>query len=242
MGMNTVARKPVIAAMATAVALLIASGAGYRVLAGYLDRPSDSAPMTLEELNRLPKLIGQWRGEDLELSEAVIRATSADAYVCRVYRRGAETVVLFVAYGGRARDLMPHRPEVCYPGAGWTRQASDGLLLPLATGSELPCRVYRFDRGGLGQNTVVVLNYYIIDGQYSPDVSLLRSKARWGSEGIRYMAQVQISSTSEQHKLYYDDAVRSVQDFAKAFTPELRAVLPDAAEMLLGPGEDSARD
>jgi hypothetical protein len=74
---------------------------------------------------------------------------------------------------------------------------------------------------------MVVLNYYIVDGQYCPDVSLLRSKAARGTSGIRYMAQVQITS-SANGRLTPETAGRSVQAFAADSAQAIRAVMPDA--------------
>lgn len=224
---------PVVAAFAGAIGLMIATGAGFRVLASYLDRPTDSVPMTCEELGKLAMDIGLWHGRDVPLDERIVRATASDAHVNRVYQRGTETVSLYVAYGVRARDLMPHRPEVCYPDSGWTANGSKGMELPLADGSALPCRVYRFERTGPGSQSVTVLNYYIVDGRYSPDVSLLRSKAWRGSGGIRYTAQVQITCSTDQ-QLSGGLEEKAVSGFAAEAAPSIRALLP------VGPGKEGA--
>ncbi|OHB66870.1 MAG: hypothetical protein A2Y76_00415 [Planctomycetes bacterium RBG_13_60_9] len=87
---------------------------------------------------------------------------------------------------------MPHRPEVCYTGAGWTLIDRRFLELPLGNGTTLPCNMLQFSRGGLNAQKVIVLDYYLVDGEYCRDVSLLRSKAWRGSGTVRYVAQVQI--------------------------------------------------
>ena len=188
-------RRRMLAAAVAAVGLLVSSGIGYRALAAYLARPTDSVPLPPGTLARLPLSIGQWTGRDVAVDEAVIRATDTDDRINRQYSRQgvAGDVGVYVAYGVRARDLMPHRPEVCYPGAGWTLQDVQLADLPLPDGSRLPCRVFRFSRGALDAHMVTVLNYYVVDGQYCPDVSLLRSRAWRGGGSIRYMAQVLIT-------------------------------------------------
>jgi len=221
-------RRPLVAAAAAAVILLLASGMGYRLLAQYLDRPSDSVPLPRGTLARgLPLQIGGWQGKEVPVEESVLQAADCNDYVSRAYVRRDEPVRLWIAYGVRARDLMPHRPEVCYPGAGWTLDDTRSAELPLGGGRPLECRLYRFSRGGFGSGEMAVLNYYIVDGQYCPDVSLLRSKAARGTSGIRYMAQVQITS-SANGRLTPETAGRSVQAFAADSAQAIRAVMPDA--------------
>jgi len=106
---------------------------------------------------------------------------------------------------------MPHRPEVCYTGAGWTRTDKQSMELPLSDSTELPCNVMQFSRGILTIEKIVVLDYYIVDDEYCRDVSLLRSKAWKGSGTVRYVAQVQIV-TSIQSNQTADSATKSLSD------------------------------
>ena len=223
-------QRPILLAAATAVALLLMSGGAYRLLAGYLDRPTDSVPMARGTLAKaLPLRIGEWQGKEKPVEEAVVKGADCDDYISRTYSRGAEVVQLWIAYGVRARDLMPHRPEVCYPGNGYTLEDTRSVELPIGGGQRLECRTYQFSRGGLGAGPMTVLNYYIVDGQYSPDVSLLRSKALRGSGGIRYMAQVQVVATGGEGAAS-GAAAQAVRAFAVDSAEAIRAVMPDAAQ------------
>ena len=207
--------KSVIIAAAAAGLLMLVSSAGYRILAAHLEAPVNTTPISPAALQRLPLQIGDWTGREVPLDEAVVRATDTDAHVNRSYSRrgGFEYVLLYIASGVKARDLMPHRPEVCYTGAGWTLINKRSMELPLSDGTELPCNVMQFSRGALNTEKVMVLDYYIVDGQYSSDVSLLRSKAWRGSGAVRYVAQVQIviSILSNQTE---DSAIKTVHAFA----------------------------
>ena len=222
-------RRAVIAATVIVLCLLVLSGVGYRAAAEYVGRPADSQPLPPDALARLPMEIGGWSGSEAPLDEAMARATDTDAHISRRYRRrnGTQSVWAYVAYGVQARDLMPHRPEVCYPLHGWTLRDTRTVQLPLADGTTLECRILRFRRGGLGTGRVTVLNYYIVDGQYCPDVSLLRSKAWHGSRGVRYMAQVQISCSSGG-LAGAGAAERSVRDFAIESARAIHGLVPDA--------------
>lgn len=188
-------RLGILAAFGVAAAMLLAAGARYRALAGELGRGGQAALVRTEDLARVPMSIGAWRGRDEPIDKNIAAYTDADALLCRVYTRGGQTVVLYVAGGVRARDMMPHRPGVCYPSHGWMQEAERPIRVTLADGSVLPCQVFMFGKGGLSTRTVKVLNYYIIDGQYGADVSALRKKAMPGSSHLRYLAQVQLSCT-----------------------------------------------
>lgn len=224
-------RRPVIVAMAAASFLMLSFGIGYRVLAGRLSAPFDGASISPEALARFPMQIGDWAGQEAPIDEAVVRATDTDGHISRRYsrRNGAESASLYVAYGVKARDLMPHRPEVCYTGAGWTLVDRRSMELPLSDGEMLPCNVLRFSRGTLNKKMVVVLDYYIVDGQYCHDVSLLRSKAWRGSGKVGHVAQVQVV-TAVTATFTADSAVRTVGAFAVESASSIFQLFEDAGE------------
>ncbi|MBI5866129.1 MAG: EpsI family protein, partial [Planctomycetes bacterium] len=147
-------------------------------------------------LAQIPQAIGSWRGEDVPVSDAVIVASQVDDHIYRRYR-SAETageLTLFVGGGARPRDLMPHRPEVCYPSAGWVWQRAIPLTLETPPNGSLACRLIEFQRGGLSSERAVVLNYYLVDGACLADVDELRTKAALGGAAVRQVVQVQISA------------------------------------------------
>ena len=207
--------RPVMFAAVAASLLMLVFGLGYRVLATRLEAPVNTTPISPAVLERFTMQIGDWTGREVPLDEAIVRATDTDAHINRSYSRnnGSEFITLYIATGVKARDLMPHRPEVCYTGAGWTRIDKRSMELPLSDGTALPCNVMQFSRGVLTVNKIVVLDYYIVDGEYCRDVSLLRSKAWRGSGTVRYVAQVQIV-TSIQSNQTADSATKSVSAFA----------------------------
>jgi EpsI family protein len=225
-GASRAARWPAVLA---AVTLLLAFHAGYRLLAEQLARPAGSAPLPAGTLGQLPQRIGDWVGHDVPLSEAIVAATATDDHLCRTYQRyaGTETITLYIAYGIKGRDLMPHRPEVCYPDAGWTQSSSQRMKVPLEDGTMLECTIYEFTRAGLVSQTIHVLNYFLVDGHYSPDVSLLRSRLWRGAGGLHYMAQVQVTCTGGA-MLNRQAAQRAIQAFATDSAAAIRNLLPAA--------------
>jgi len=207
--------RPLLLAAITAGSVMLATGIGYRVLAARLAAPAHAIALSSEALARFPMKFGGWTGREAPLSEEIVEATDTDAHVSRRYVRagGLDSVWFYIAYGVRARDLMPHRPEVCYTGAGWMLIDRRDTELTLSDGTELPCNVMQFSRGTLNKERVIVLDYYIVDGEYSHDVSLLRSKAWSGSGTVGYVAQVQIvASVTPNTDL--NSAGESVYDFA----------------------------
>jgi len=208
-------RRPVIAAAVAASVLMLVFGLAYRVLAARLEAPVDSTPISSAALARFPVQIGDWAGQEVPMDEEIVRATDTDAHLSRRYSRhgSLESVSFYVASGVKARDLMPHRPEVCYTGAGWTLTDRRSVELPVNDALKLPCNILQFSRGALNTQKVVILDYYLVDGQYCADVSLLRSKAWRGSGTVRYVAQVQIG-TPIAAVVNAETAARTVCDFA----------------------------
>jgi len=208
-------RRPLLFAAITAGIVMLVTGIGYRVVAARLAAPVETIALSDEALARLPMKLGEWTGIEAPLTEEIAEATDTDARVSRRYSRasGLDSVWFYIAYGVRARDLMPHRPEVCYTGAGWTLIDRRTTKLSASDGIELPCNVMQFSRGTLNKERVLVLDYYIVDGQYSHDVSLLRSKAWRGSGTVGYVAQVQIVVAITPNK-DLNSAGESVYEFA----------------------------
>jgi EpsI family protein len=223
-------RAVIIAALAASFIMCFFS-VGYRVLAAKLDAPGDAEPISPEALERFPIQLGDWTGQEVPLDEAVVRATDTDAHISRNYIRhnGSEAVWFYVACGVRTRDLTPHRPEVCYTGAGWTLIDRQLTELPLSNDMKLPCNVMQFSRGTLNKKKVVVLDYYIVDGEYCPDVSLLRWKAVLGSGTVRYAAQVQVVA-SVTPSLDVDSAANLVCAFAVESASSISELFNDNEE------------
>ncbi len=219
-------------ATAAAFAMLVASGVGFRLLASEYVRSSESIHVPVGTLATLPLEINGWFGSEVVMDERVLRATDTDDHVNRIYRRGpGEAVALFIGYGVNLRDLAPHRPEVCYPGAGWTLDQT--RLVEDFEISEEPgfaCQIHDFHRGGLAGQRVTVLNYYIVDGQFCGDVSLLRSRAWRGGGDSTYAAQVQIVDQVGTSPIQAEQAVRA---FAADSARQIRTLLVSAVDAAL---------
>jgi hypothetical protein len=82
-------------------------------------------------LKNVPMEVGEWRGEDLEVTEEVRDTAGAVGAVSRAYRnaRTGEEVNLWLIVG-HARDISAHTPEVCYRGSGFSMRSDINALYP----------------------------------------------------------------------------------------------------------------
>ena len=216
--------RKLVAAALVASLLILFLGVTYRVIAVRLGISWGATPLDPQTLEKFPMQIGDWMGRKVPLDEAIRRKTNADAYINRSYSRSNDfgSVGLYIACGVRARDLVAHRPEVCYISAGWTLLETQPLQLERKDGITLPCSIFNFSRGGLDKVKISVLHYFIVDGCYCGDVSvaMIKTGRRFGMAD--YVAQVHITSSSNfpddvSEQITYDFAVDSALDIARLF-------------------------
>lgn len=214
--------------VAVALILLVVSGAAYRLANAHLSPDGATSLLPRGTLARLSLSLGGWEGRESLIREEVIEATDTDDHVSRTYVApgGFGQIALFVGYGVRLRDLAPHRPEVCYSGSGWTLDETVPATFESSAGNTLGSQIHRFYRGGLGTQKMTVLNYYIVDGRYCADVSLLRSSA-WRKADSNYVAQVQIACSSTSLNDRCEDTVKA---FARESAGPIRACLVEGLD------------
>jgi len=113
---------------AAAAGLLAAGGLAHGRLTGrWLDRPTVAQVAAVMGL--VPREIGGWSGEDLELAERDREVGRIAGYVHRRYREattGVEVTMLLVC--GPPGPIAGHTPEVCFPGAGFSPAGAAGRL------------------------------------------------------------------------------------------------------------------
>ena len=212
---NVPSSRPAMFAAIAASLLMLVGGLAYYAIAARLPVPKVAAPIAPDALERIPLQIANWSGEDIPIDEDIIIRTGTDAHINRRYSRGngLESVLLYATSGADIGALIGHRPEVCYVGSGWAPVDCRSVELPLTDGTELPCSIFEFSRGGLRVQRVVVLNYFIADGQHCGNASATRSRAGYRLAEVRYITQVQIVA-SVKLNVSSDSAKRLVSDFA----------------------------
>jgi uncharacterized protein DUF3485 len=118
--------------IAVGVALLV----GLTIINGMMTDRLAGANFTAEEkaklLENVPKVVGDWRGEDKKVEEAIKDTAGAVGAVSRTYRntRTGEIVDLWLIVG-HGRAISAHTPDICYRASGFTARADDNSVYPL---------------------------------------------------------------------------------------------------------------
>jgi len=223
---------PTTAAIA-AVATLLVSGAWYshdaeRVRAAI----GDTLPLR-KPLGQLPLSIAGWKGVDQLLDQNVVRIAGATEYINRrcTSARG-EILNLYVSYYGNPRTMVLHHPDVCYPSAGWKKQASFafGFAKPGDPAVRWPAVVFRFEKG---RDKVTVISFFNVGGSYTADReeatrATHRSIGSTEDEPRNFLAQVQVTLYGDPRTWPPDRIQRVVGGFLAGLMPELDDYLPGA--------------
>lgn len=180
------------------------TGGYYRYVAEKLDAISRMPLLPPVPLKNFPLALNDWQGRDVPISETVLKVAGNDDYLSRFYvnsqaKAGAS---LYVGYTSEPRRMLGHRPEVCYVGSGWTHDYTHSEKVRTPKSKELDCLIHHFYKPGLAYEEVFVLNYYVINGQITTDHTSFEG-LRWRRPKqvggrLEYVAQIQISSPSEQ--------------------------------------------
>ena len=188
----------------TALIVVIGMGGYYRYAAEKLDAISQIPLLPLIPLENFPMVLDQWQGREIPISETVLRVAGNDDYLSRFYLNSTANIgaSLYVGYTAEPRRMLGHRPEVCYIGSGWIHDYTQPDRIYTKSGRPLSCLIHRFFKTGLASEEVFVLNYYVVNGELTVDHKMFEG-LRWRrpkqAEGrLKYVAQIQISSSSEQ--------------------------------------------
>ncbi len=188
---------------------LLAAGYIYRKAAVRLDALVKEPLMPATPLSFLPYQIGQWKGTDQPLTETVLKVAGNDDYLNRTYHLSNSDyyVNLYVAFTGQPRNMMGHRPEVCYTGAGWILEQTEQTDIPLASGQSLPVQIHYFRKPSPDLQYLIVLNYYIVNGKTTCDYRDF-SGISWrlptfSRKQVRYVAQIQASCVTSTGLLLF---------------------------------------
>ena len=186
-----------------AISVLLLTGVGYRVAASRLAMATHAPIVLSVPLSGFPVEVDGWVSKDMPIPEYIQQAAGNDDFLYRlfVHKPTGRWVNVYVAYSGRPGTMLGHRPQVCYVTNGWVHESSVESQFLSSTGRSIPCSIHRFHKPGFGDEEIVVLNFYILNGQITRSESGF-SGLRWRTPNIagdsaRYVSQVQISSVLE---------------------------------------------
>ncbi len=208
-----------------AVVLLLGAGVVYRTALTRLDAPVPvNPPVSLAEI---PTTVEGWTSETLaipSITDEYMRSNFADDYISRRYvnedqRMWADAYVVYCS--SRPAGMLGHRPEVCFPAHGWIHDETSQSEFQTHLGRRMPVLVHRFHKQSPDYGRVVILNFYVLNGEVTlreGDFSgFFGRRPNVSSNPARYVAQIQISSSSEH-------AARAL---VASLTDSILAILPD---------------
>jgi hypothetical protein len=107
------------AAMVIGVLLVISAGIRYQMEAAVASR-IDATRFSPFPLQEIPIDIGPWKGKDEQLDPFIARKTGSTDYIMRRYTNSQTGAILEVLMlYGPAAEMGYHKPDACYPGAGY---------------------------------------------------------------------------------------------------------------------------
>jgi EpsI family protein len=180
-----------------------------------LSKASRESPFPLAGL---PLAIGPWQGEPVELDEPIARATGATDHMVRRYvnRDTGVRLDLIVLYGP-ASTVFIHRPETCYPSAGFELAEAPTERTVQAGTLRAPFRALVYTRGEGGQAERQEVYYaWRYNGRWTPDVGTFKQLER-----IPGMYKVHLARNVTEHEKR--DVGNPCEAFLRAFLPALEA-------------------
>jgi hypothetical protein len=208
-----------------AMLLLVAAGAGYRVMAARL-KTALSTPIELPvPLSAVPGRIGDWVGRELPVPPSVkvyMEANFADDFVSRRYERQGYWADVYVVYcSSRPAGIVGHQPRVCFPANGWVWEQTVPSEIVSRSGRTIKCLMHRFHKPSPAYQQAIVLNFYVVNGQVTLSErsfsSFFGRRPNISGDPARYVAQVQVSSVLEH----------SARAVATEIADTILAFLPD---------------
>jgi hypothetical protein len=103
-----------------AMALLVASGVIRYQMESAVAANIDATRFSPFKLAEIPLELGPWSGKDEKLDPFIARMTGSTDYIMRRYTNSQTGAILeLLMLYGPAADMGYHKPDACYPGAGY---------------------------------------------------------------------------------------------------------------------------
>jgi hypothetical protein len=207
--------------------LLISAGITYRVLASHLKLIIDNLVKLPIPLSKFPLGIGDWVGKELPISNITkeyMESHFADDFLSRRYINSVTQAwadVYVVYCSSKPAGILGHRPQICYPAHGWIYDGTERSQFISQNKRKIPYLLQRFHKPSPGYEQIVVLSFYILNGQITTDENdfsgLLGRRPNIAGDPARYVAQVQISSVLENS---VRTAANDMMDWILDFLPD----------------------
>lgn len=214
-------------AVIAAVVVLIGGGSAYRLAEARFARFCNRIPLSAGTLKEVPVSLGEWTSRDVPLDTAVFPLLRLDDFVNRSYVRNniQHPVALFIGYSSYPREVTPHRPEICYPSAGWVLAESEVIEIRCADQKVVRFLRQRFRRGGLGDREVLALSHYLVNDEYVVHADGVSRRLLAARGDAPYVILVQFLCEASG---VTRDLEQVVHELAALLTPEVRSVVKQA--------------
>lgn len=202
-----VKRRQIILVWFAAVFMILAAHIGSGVVLSNFSLSNESPFLRGRSLGSFPKRVGNWSGKDIRFADKIDPVAGIDDYVNRLYVNDSANLwaTVFVSYSNRPRTILGHRPRVCYVAAGWVHDGTEQVRIVSAGGAVVPCLIHRFHRPAPQSQGIVVVNFYVLNGELRADeggfLTLSWRTPNMAGSPSRYVAQIQISSAYENSVL-----------------------------------------
>jgi hypothetical protein len=123
-------------------------------------------------LQDIPLTFGAWKGRDSELDPQIARGTGSTDRIFRRYVNQETGVVLdaYILYGPSA-EMYIHKPEVCYPVAGYQQVAGPDTRTIRAGSLQAPFLALVYSKGEGGQEVRQEVYYsWRYNSHWTPEV------------------------------------------------------------------------
>jgi hypothetical protein len=212
------------------------------IVSGRYQSSNISAEQFAELLKDIPLDIGDWHGQDLEVTEQVRKTAGARGYVSRTYHNSAtgEDVTIWLIVG-HSRDVMRHTPNICYPSQGFKPRAPEDSRHTFTFEKQDPAEFYTntFVKEGIGGRHLERVFW----AWYKPEDD---GKVAWKAPK---KVKFEFGNTPSLYKLYFSNTMRDNREttedspctkFAEIFLPIVENALSTTAvagEGTVGEGE-----
>jgi hypothetical protein len=220
-------KTPTAAVWIISILLLVSTGIAYRIPAHRLKLLGEEPVVLSVPLRDFPKQFGNWAGSDINIpatTREYMERNFADDFFSRRYINSVEKIWadIYVVYcSSRPGGILGHKPSVCYPGNGWLQETTEESQFTSQNGYSIECLVQKFRKPAPSFDGVVVLSFYVRNGQITTKESdfsgLFGRKPNMSKDPSRYVAQVQISSVLESS---VRKAAQDVTDLVLNFLPD----------------------
>ncbi len=191
-----------------------------------------SAEQRAALLDKVPAMVGDWRGDDMPIDEKVRKTAGAIGAVQREYHnvRTGEKVRLWLIVG-HAREVSHHTPDVCYPGQGFQARASENSVYPMVFPDQP--KTDFLTNTFLRENTTGQQLERVFWSWYNPMNKENEGQVVWEAPSN---ARWHFGNTRALYKMYFTSSMRDPKEtaeqsacvrFARDFLPEVNKALAD---------------